>query len=512
MRDNVPLSTNVARALRVLAFGLLALWTFSGLERPIGDGDEVIHAEILRQMLRTGDYLHTHWYGIVLHERPALTYWLALPFAALSSSEICIRMSSALLSFVTLMLVYRVGCRLWSQPTAALTGTILLAASPSYHDYTRTLMSEAPYVLATTVALWGSLLALQERRGLLLAAAGLGAGIAIKSLAGALPLLALAPWLIRAAWVAKKHGHQRTVLTACAIFLALALPYFVIGYFDDPDQFLREHIGFHLLQRASQGGSLGLRGGLTTYLASIPALDGPWIALWLVTSIAAGLALGRSTRSPQLLLLSSYALLFFIAMSCLSTHSQHYILPLYPAAALASSGALAYAMSHWPRLQKPIWRMLAPALAAFTLIVSLPYPGGRVILLEGPAGKVLGSKARELAGHEQLFVYEWYGMSVGYYADRPIVLLTTSPARFAALNIPDHALARAHVPALVPPLPAAAGQRILIAGHVNDLSHASWFKVDQILAAAPPYFLARVIVEQPVAREQASANRAAHPR
>jgi 4-amino-4-deoxy-L-arabinose transferase-like glycosyltransferase len=491
MRDNVQLSANVARALRLLALGLLALWTLFRLDRPIGDGDEAIHAEILRQMLRTGDCLHTRWYGIVLHERPPLMYWLALPFAAVSSSEIGIRMSSALMSFLTLILVYRLSCRLWAQPAAALTGTILLAGAPSYHDYTRTLMSEAPYLLAVTVGLWGSVLALREPRGLLLAAAGLGAGIAIKSLGGALPLLALAPWLL---WAQLKHRSLRTLLGACAIFLTLALPYFAFSYLADPEQFLREHIGFHLLQRAGGGGTLGMSGGLLAYAFSIPIRDGPWVAAWLLTSSAAGLVLGASARSQErqaLLLLSSFALLFFLAMSCIGTRLPHYMLPIYPAAALACSGALAHGSTHWPRLQRPIWRVLAPALAAFMLVMSLRYAGGTGVLFERPYGKVLGTKARELAPHERLYVYEWYGMSVGYYADRPIVLLTRQATRFAALNIPEGALARAHVPALVPPLPAAPGASILIAGHVNDLSHSSWFKVETLLAAAPPYFLAR---------------------
>jgi hypothetical protein len=59
------------------------------------------------------------------------------------------------------------------------------------------------------------------------------------------------------------------------------------------------------------------------------------------------------------------------------------------------------------------------------------------------------------------------------------------------------AIARAHAAALVPPLPAAEGASIVIAGHVADLSHANWFKISEILAAAPPYFLARAIVLAP---------------
>ena len=58
MPSYVQPSRNAARALRLSAWALLALWTLLGLDRPIGDGDESLHAEMLRQMIRSGDYLH----------------------------------------------------------------------------------------------------------------------------------------------------------------------------------------------------------------------------------------------------------------------------------------------------------------------------------------------------------------------------------------------------------------------------------------------------------------------
>lgn len=485
-------SANLARALRLAVWGLLALWTFLGLDRPIGDGDESVHAELVRQMLRTGDYLHMRWYGVVLHERPPLIYWLALPFAKLSDSEIGMRMSCALMSFATLVVIYRVSCRFWAQPSAALTASILLAAAPSYHVYTRTLMSEAPYLLAISIALWGSIEALEHPRGLLLAAAGLGAAMAIKSLAAALPAIALAPWLLHAQY---KRGNLRSALGALGIFLALAAPFFLLSYWADPEQFVREHLGFHLLQRA-QGGTLGMAGGLASYAISIPFRDGPWISAWLAASVLAGAYLGRRPELRSLWLLSSYAVLFFVGMSMVGTRLPHYILPLYPAAALASAGALAGASARLTDLQRPFWRTVAPALAVVVLVASLRYSGGRDALFERPFGKILGEKASQLPKQAPLYAYEWYGLSLGYYADHPVVLLTAQPQRFKSINFPLGAIARARAAALVPPLPAADGESIYIAGHVNDLKNANWFTVSDVLAAAPPYFLARARVHR----------------
>lgn len=480
-------TVNAARALRLTAWVMLALWTFLGLDRPIGDGDESMHAEVLRQMIRTGDLLHTRWYGVVLHERSPLTYWLALPFAQLSSSEVAVRMSSALMSFAILVLIYRLACRLWSQPTAAITGCILLAAMPSYHVYTRTLMSEAPFLLALTIALWGALCALEEQRGLLLAAVGLGLACAVKSLAAAAPLLALSPWLL---WALYRRGDLRVALGALAIFGALAAPFFVFNYLEEPELFVREHIGFHLLERA-QRSTMGMGGGFLAYARSISFRDGPLMSLLLLATVAASVYLGRRPQLRALWLLASYIVVFFVAMSLIGTHSPHYILPIYPPAALAAAGVLAQIFA---RVHRPFWHVVAPAVAGVLLVASLPYSGGRDALFERPFGKILGQRARQLPKHERLFAYEWYGLALGYYADHPVVLLTAKPERFEAINFRMGPIERAGAAALIPPLPAAEGATIFIAGHVSDLSRAKWLTISNILAAAPPYFLAEARV------------------
>jgi 4-amino-4-deoxy-L-arabinose transferase-like glycosyltransferase len=500
---NVQPTTLGARVLRLLIWGLLALWTFLGLDRPIGDGDEVIHAQIVRQMIAGGDWLHTRWYSVDMHERSPLTYWLAVPFARVWSSEVGMRLACALLSFATLLLVYRLACKLWSQPTAALSATICLAAAPSYHVFTRTMMSEAPYLFALTVALWGSIEALDPRharRGLLLAAAGLGVAMALKSFAAALPLVALAPWLL---WAQHKRGDRRGALGALVLFTALAGPYFLLSYLADPAQFVQEHVQFHLLQRAQGDFVMGMPGGVLAYVYSITLRDGPVFAALLATSVLAGAYLGRSPGRRALLLLSSYAMLFFIGISLVGTRLAHYILPLYPAAALAGAGALAHARKRFASLQRPVFELVAPALAALVLVASLRYSGGRDALLERPFGKLLGEKAHALAADAKLYAYEWYGLSLGYYAQRPVVLLTAQPERYNSINYPLGPIARAHIAALVPPPPAAEGEPIYIAGHVSDLNNAPWFTVSEIVAAAPPYFLARAVVRTPP-REQAT--------
>jgi 4-amino-4-deoxy-L-arabinose transferase-like glycosyltransferase len=486
------MSPGFRRMLLALLWLALAAFSGFGLDAPLGDGDESMHAEMLREMQRSGDYLHSRWYGVALWERPLAMYWLAAPFAALIPGEPGLRAGAALASLLTLWVLWRFASQRWG-PAAAASGVLLLAAAPSYHDFSRRLLSEGPYVLALTLALIGTIRAQSERAGLWLAAFGLGLATALKSLAVAVPALALAPWL----WIAARaHADRRTLAGALALFGALALPYYALGFALDPQQFWREHILFHLWQRA-RGGFVGMGGGVLAYVQWLPRSDGPFIALWLACACPAACWFGRRDRA--LAIAGSYALATFAGMSLLGTRLPHYVLPIFPAAALASAGLVALAAERI--VQARLLAVTAPPLLALSIgLLSWPYPGARDSLFERPWSKPLGLAARKLtAAGETLYVYEWYGLALGYYAERPIVLLTARAERFAAIDFEGGAIHRAGLARKVPPAPGAAGDRIVLAGHVQTLSEAGWFKVSDVLAAAPPYFLVRAEIAAPAA-------------
>jgi len=117
--------------LVVLLWIAMAGFTWLGLRDAIGDGDESVHAEMLREMLRSGDYLQPRWYGVALAERPLLMYWLAAPFAALIHGELGVRASSALASLATLAIVYSIALRAWGRASAGAVAVVLLAGAPS---------------------------------------------------------------------------------------------------------------------------------------------------------------------------------------------------------------------------------------------------------------------------------------------------------------------------------------------------------------------------------------------
>jgi 4-amino-4-deoxy-L-arabinose transferase-like glycosyltransferase len=473
----------------------LALFTFQGLDRPFGNGDEVRHAQTLREMLESGDYLTMRWQGVPSFTRPAAQYWLAAIFAAVIDGEIGMRLSSAVCSFASLVLLWLLARELPLRRDAAALALILCAGAPSFHGYSRSLLSEPPLVVALLAALYGTLLAQRTQRGLIVAAAGLGAAVAIKSFAAAPPALLLLPWLVHAA---RRHADRRTWLLALGVGFALALPFYAINVALHGSAFLYEHLGFNVLRRAT--GQINVsQYPWTSYLEHLAARDGlPTLAWFALGTLGAGwLALARRERA--LLIVACFGLGYFALMSALGTRLPHYILGVYPVAALGAAAVYDRLSARVFATRGAFVGTLAALGAVALLLLGLRMPGADPMLMQTAAGKVLGSVARQLARPgERVYAYEWYGQALGFYAQRPLVLLTARPERFRAIDVAHLKLAGAAK--LVPPLPAPRGSEILLAAHKADLDAARWLEVEQPLAFSDGVFLVRARVVDPLAR------------
>jgi 4-amino-4-deoxy-L-arabinose transferase-like glycosyltransferase len=474
---------------RLLAWGLwfwLLTFTFFGLDHAIGDGDECVHASALRDMMRAGDYLHLRYHGVLTLERPLLPYWLAAPFAWLIPNEPGFRMSSAIASFASLLVVFGGARRLWRRTDAALFGVLLLAGSPSFHAYSRALMSDPPMLLSICLAIVGAVRMLTDPRALSLVAAGTGLAIACKSLIVAVPIVALAPWVVFV-FVRRADGAIR--LRACAWFAATALPYYALGFALHGARFGREHFLQSLIGRAVDSGGIGMPGGKLAFVRWIPEAEGPLTAAWLAIGIFGGIAWGVYRRRTDLLLLGCYALMVIACMSLLATRLPHYVLPAYPAAALAAAGLYAALIDRPAFGEHTLFVLIGPALGLLILLVSRAYPGGNQYLLQGNAGRDLGRIARTSTEPGQtLYAYEWYGPSLKFYAERPLVLLTANEQRYRVVKPFVEAIQ------LVPPPPLPVGGAIVIAGEARALSQTPWLKVDEVLGFSAPRFLARAHV------------------
>src|SRR5436309_4200741 len=119
-----------AAALVALAVVLAAL--------PIGsdvyEGGEAREGLVVREMLRTGDWILPLWNGSVVPSKPPLFHWLAAVAAALTGAgvtEHTLRVPSIALAGLVVLLVFLAG-RAWGGEHAGLLAALVLATTPQF--------------------------------------------------------------------------------------------------------------------------------------------------------------------------------------------------------------------------------------------------------------------------------------------------------------------------------------------------------------------------------------------
>src|SRR5208283_931978 len=197
-------------------------------------------------------------------------------------------------------------------------------------------------------------------RPLVWVGAALGLALATKSLAAAIPALALAPWLLAAV---RRHRRAavRPLLVGGAVLVALAAPYYVYSFVRFGRYFLHDHFGQVVLARAwGELPGVGLSGGAGAYVVHIVRDEGWAFALAAVAVLVVATVFGLRERrggESALLVPASYVLVVLACLSLLGTRLAHYLLPVYPALGLCAGGVVA-------RLQEAAERRGRGALAA----------------------------------------------------------------------------------------------------------------------------------------------------
>jgi 4-amino-4-deoxy-L-arabinose transferase-like glycosyltransferase len=146
---------------RLTALALLlvlsAPFLFMKLGMPFLDPDEGLYATIALEMARDGDWVMPHANGLPYLEKPPLYFWLtALTFRLLGPSEWATRLWSALPLLGTVLLVWRIGRRLYGDGAGLLAG-IVMATMVGNALYVRKASADQLFVFCLTLAIYGFL-------------------------------------------------------------------------------------------------------------------------------------------------------------------------------------------------------------------------------------------------------------------------------------------------------------------------------------------------------------------
>lgn len=462
--------------------GVVAVYLV-GLGGGFGNSDEVIYAEFIRAMHRTGDYLTLRYDGVALVQRPPAPIALYALAARFVPGEYGLRLAPALFTALGAVATGAIARRRFGSLAMGLVALLLCAGTPTVYQYGRLLLSDPPFVLACVAALGAILAAQEDPRYVAWAMVALGGAFATKSMAAVIPTAALLPWVLL---YARRHRARPSLRLARGAlgFVLLAAPFYVLGILWYGRRFLGEHMGNILLDRArGQLEGIGI-GGPFAYLRHMWLADGKVVCLVLLGGVLTAAVLAVWRKDESLGIPAAFALVTLLVLSLLGTRLAHYLLPFYPAAALCVAGVIARVT------ERRAWRISALALAValsvsvFARTIAAP-PFDDDILASREARSLGVVAAAHTAPGQAVYSLDWYAPALAYYADRPWRFLTTYPRVERIVGAVDP-YRYARTVALVPPWPPGTW---LVAGPKSALSRAPELEILRTVAEDGDYAL-----------------------
>lgn len=346
-KERVSSPVSIKRGAPLVAAALAALilagYLFVTTRSTLWDRDEPRFSEATVEMVHSGDYLVPTFRGELRPDKPILIYWLmSLPVRLLGPTELACRFFAPVGAAVACLLTYIMACQL-SGTGAGLLSMIILATSPLLLMTGTAATTDA--VLLAMIA--GSFAIFENgfRKGLrkihvLGLALTFGGALLTKGPVGlVVPILGMLVILAFARRLSWRWGGTLFIsaFLGSFIFLAWAIP----ANDATGGEFLRRGIGYHVVARTvrpidSHGGNFFFT--LPFYIPVVIFAFFPWV-LFLpgaLSAVAGGRVGGTVGRS----FLLGWMVSIFLLMSFVSTKLPHYILPIWPALALAVAGTI----------------------------------------------------------------------------------------------------------------------------------------------------------------------------
>ena len=314
--------------------------------------DEAIYAKIAKNMFTTKEYLVMKWWpDQVWFEKPPLYMWLTTFFMNFFGvTSFAARFSSAIFGFFTVLLTYFFGKRLYNK-TVGIVSAFVLLTTFQFLYYSRTGMLDVAATFFITLALYFYWKATEDLLEKFWVFVGIAVGLAvmIKGVVGLLPFLVIFAHqglmiFSRREKITKEltNGLFYAVISSLLVFL----PWHIAMYQKFGQAFVDNYIGYHVLQRASQGiedkGNpiywyvivlkVSLRIWFIALLLALPSL--------LVSTITKfRKVITKNTRFAfhshnKDLFLMIYVCVIFVFFSIAKSKLVWYIIPIYPATAL----------------------------------------------------------------------------------------------------------------------------------------------------------------------------------
>lgn len=354
------------------------------------DDVDAVQAQIARNMLTSGDWVTARLDGVVYLEKAPLIYWLiAISYKVFGAHDWSARIPVALASIGLAWLTAAFGVWAFGKRGGLYAG-LCTATCAGLWLFTRIQIPDVMLTLTIALAMWGFLRALDEEERhpgfwATIAAAGIGAGLLLKSLIGALfPIAAALIYLALTKQLYLARAWKRLhALRGLAVVLLIAAPWHILAARANPPIFAwtlkagpGAYHGFLWFYFINEQALRFLNLRYPRDYDTVPRawfwlLHLLWLFPWSVYLPAVlKLRFRGADRAARTRLLCLCWAGFLLAFFTFSTTQEYYSMPAYPAFALLLGSAM-MGDGAWVRRGTGVLAGIAAvaAIAAVTLLI-----------------------------------------------------------------------------------------------------------------------------------------------
>src|SRR6266851_590256 len=370
------------RAVAFLLFCGLLLFLPGFFTIPPIDRDEARFAQATKQMVETGDYVDIRFQDEVRYKKPVGIYWMQAAAVQTASALGLPRAQLRIWVYRVPSLIGAIGAVLLTYWTAlafltrrgAVLAALILCSSVLLSVEARLAKTDA-MLLLTVVAAMGAMarVYLSWQRGEdpahppwswpIIFCTALAGGILLKGplilMFVALTVATLAILDRDASWLWRLRP-----IWGLMWMLVLVLPWFIAIYWRAGETFFADSVGGDMLSKLAAQESHGAPPGLYLLLFCITFWPGAPLAGMAVPAV------WRARREPGAQYLLAWLVPSWIVFELVLTKLPHYVLPLYPAIAILTAGALERRVLSRSWLRRgAAWWFVIPALASVIAVV-----------------------------------------------------------------------------------------------------------------------------------------------
>jgi 4-amino-4-deoxy-L-arabinose transferase-like glycosyltransferase len=371
------------RAIAFLTLCGLLLFLPGFFTIPPIDRDEARFAQATKQMVETGDFVDIRFQDEVRYKKPVGIYWLQSAVVETASALGLPRAQVRIWLYRVPSLIGAIGAVLLTYWTAlafvtrrgAILAALILCSSVLLGVEARLAKTDA-MLLLTVVAAMGALarVYLSWQRGEdpahppwmwpLIFWTALAGGILLKgpliAMFVVLTIATLAIFDRSATWLWRLRP-----VWGLMWLLVLVLPWFIAIFWRAGDAFFSNSLGGDMLSKLGAQESHGAPPGVYLLLF--------WVTFWPGAPLAgmAAPAVWRARREPGAQFLLAWLIPSWIVFELVLTKLPHYVLPLYPAIAILTIGALerrVLSRSAW-LMRGAAWWFIIPALTSVIAVI-----------------------------------------------------------------------------------------------------------------------------------------------